>query len=143
VVEAPEGTFRGSTPRGAIALFFEHGTKTIAVRSVHCTMAIKMPARRRLKSKRIDAGTDEMERPGRRLAPIRYTKEVPMLLPWRQGGLSRSSLSPPKIPKSTKPSGLPVEQPTKCELIINMKTAEALGLSVPPSLLVRADQVIE
>jgi putative ABC transport system substrate-binding protein len=94
----------------------------------------------------------------RRLADLAAEHRLPAVFPSRShveaGGLMsygpnlpdlnrRAAIYVGKILKGTKPSDLPVEQPTKYELVINLKTAKALGLTVPPSMLARADEVIE
>jgi putative tryptophan/tyrosine transport system substrate-binding protein len=94
----------------------------------------------------------------KRLVDLAAKNRLPAVYAWREfvdaGGLMaygpnladlsrRAATYVDEILKGAKPGELPVEQPTKFDLVINLKTAKALGLTIPPSLLQRADQVIE
>jgi putative ABC transport system substrate-binding protein len=93
-----------------------------------------------------------------RLAELALRHRLPTIFGWRDhveaGGLMsygpdyndlvrRGAVYVDKILRGAKPADLPIEQPTKFELVINQKTAKAIGLTIPPSLLQRADQVVD
>ena len=76
-----------------------------------------------------------------RIAELAAKNRLPAMYGFREFADSDGLMA--KILKGAKPADLPVEQPTKFELVINLRTAKALGLTIPPSLLLQADQVIE
>jgi putative ABC transport system substrate-binding protein len=95
---------------------------------------------------------------GRRLADLAATSRLPAMYSWREyvdaGGVMaygpslqetyrRAATYVDKLLKGAKPADLPVEQPTQFELLINLKTAKTLGLTIPPIILVQADEVIQ
>jgi putative ABC transport system substrate-binding protein len=111
-----------------------------------------------MEKKRPDAVIVQPSLPIKRIAELALKYRMPAASPFRsfveEGGLlgywfaeadlyRRMAVAVDKILKGAKPADLPVEQPTRFELVINMKTANALDLTIPPAFLARADEVIE
>ena len=121
-----EGAFKATTKARAVALLvFASGLLfTRARRIAELAATSRLPAMYDLRTY-VEAG-----------GLISYSADLIDI--WR-----RAAVFVDKILKGAKPADLPVEQPTKFELVINLKTAKALGLTIPQSLLARADQVIE
>jgi putative ABC transport system substrate-binding protein len=111
-----------------------------------------------MERQRTDAVIVQPSLPTKRAADLALSYRIPAVCAWRQfprdGGLAayfgaqgemyrRAAVFVDKILKGSKPAELPVEQPTKFELVVNVKTAKALGITVSPTILVRADELIE
>ena len=121
-----DGAFRAATSQGAGALMTLPGP----VVDFHRQRVVDLAAKNRLPA----------------IYPTSEFVEVGGLMsygPDRADLTRRAATYVDKLLKGAKPAELPVEQPTKFELVINRKTAKALGLTIPPSLLLRADQVID
>jgi len=121
-----EGAFRAATDARASALFVAGGALAFSQsrRIVESALRSQLPTIYQFREY-VEAG-----------GLISYSADL--IAVWRRGAFFVG-----KILKGTRAADLPIEQPTKFELVINMKTARALGLTIPPALLARADQVIE
>jgi putative ABC transport system substrate-binding protein len=111
-----------------------------------------------MERQRPDAIIVQPSLPTKRAADLALSYRIPAVCAWRQfprdGGLAgyfgaedemyrRAAVFVDKILKGSKPAELPVEQPTKFELVVNVKTAKALGITLSSTILVRADELIE
>jgi len=121
-----EGAFRTATRERVGALLVAAG----AAQALHSKRVVDLAAKNRLPA--MYASSEFVDIGGL----MSYAPSVPDLF-------RRAATYVDKILKGAKPADLPVEQPTKFELVINLKTAKALGLTIPPSVLLRADRVIE
>jgi putative ABC transport system substrate-binding protein len=121
-----EGVFAAVTRARSDALALTGGPVLFNMR----TQIAQLALRHRLPS--ISAITEDVE------AGILMSYGANLSDQWR-----RAATYVDRILKGAKPGDLPVEEPTKFEMVINLKTAKALGLTIPPSILARADQVIE
>jgi len=116
------------------------------------------PAFTAMEKERPDAAMVQPSLPIKRVAELAIKSRIPAMSFIRdfanEGGLMsygseeadayrKAAVYVDKILKGAKPADLPVQQPTKFELVVNLKTAKALGLTIPPSILARADEVIE
>ena len=145
-----QSTRAAATSLGVKLLVAEHGVSEYAD-------ALPLITRERPDALLVPEGTANWQN-RRLIIEFAATSRLPAVYPWREfaaaGGLMsygvdltdlfrRAASYVDRILKGANAAEMPVERPTKFELVINVKTAKALGLTIPPSLLLRADQVIE
>jgi putative tryptophan/tyrosine transport system substrate-binding protein len=122
---------------------FEHAFASMAQERVGAVVVLPDPM---LRSQRTRLSEPSATHRLPRMSPSREEAESggPISYgPSRRANVRRAATYVDRIPKGAKPAELPIRPPTTFELVINLKTAKALGLTIPPSLLPRADQVIE